>query len=224
MRMPPNPEFLILEIIFTIIALVLGILIYFKTKESYELTKHHGIKYFRDAFLFLGLSYLLRFLFSLVFLSRIMINDTMSRKVFMPIFIVLLGYFGTISLWYLIVSSTWKKLGNDKKYILFGHIFAIIVSIVSFITHSPEFMLYIHLALILLYFIIISTFRDKNKSLNKKIFSRTKVLYFLVALLWSINLLTAGRPIFPRVAGILFQALAIMLFAIIYYKVSKRIK
>jgi hypothetical protein len=71
MRMPPNPEFLILETVFTLVALVLGLLIYFKTKESYELTKHPGIRYFRDAFLFLGLSYLLRFLFSAVFLSRI---------------------------------------------------------------------------------------------------------------------------------------------------------
>ena len=46
------------ELVYTVIAVIFCMAIYFKTKESYELTKYEGIKYFRDAFLFLGLSYL----------------------------------------------------------------------------------------------------------------------------------------------------------------------
>lgn len=219
MRMPPNPEFLMLEIIFTLVALIFGLLIYFKTKESYELTKHPGIRYFRDAFLFLGLSYLIRFFFSIVFLSRIATNAFMPREVMMPVFIILLGYFSTIGLWCLILSSIWKQLKKDKRLLIIGNIFAIAVSIISFITHSSTIMLYIQLALILSYVII--TFISPKE---KKRFTQTKLLYLLVALLWVINLLTAGRPMLPREFGIISQVVAIGLFAVIYHKITKWVK
>jgi len=217
--MPPNPEFLFVELICTLIALIFGLLIYFKTKESYELTKHPGIRYFRDAFLFLGLSYFLRFFFSLVFLSRIVVDAHMPREFMMPVFMILLGYFSTISLWCLILSSTWKQLKDNKSYLVIGNIFAIAVSIISFITHSPIAMLYIQLALVLFYTVIILA-----SPKEKKRFTEAKILYFLVALLWIINLLTAGRPMLPREFGIISQAVAIGLFAVIYYKISKWVK
>jgi hypothetical protein len=219
MRMPPNPEFLFIELICTLIALVFGLLIYFKTKESYELTKHPGLRYFRDAFLFLGLSYLLRFFFSLVFLSRLTIDIFMPRNFMMPVFMILLGYFSTIGLWCLILSSTWKQLEENKSYLIIGNIFAIAVSVISFMTHSSTVMLYIQLALVLFYTVITLT-----SPKEKKRFTQTKILYLLVALLWIINLLTAGGPRLPREFGIIAQAMAIGLFAIIYYKISKWVK
>jgi hypothetical protein len=219
MRLPPNPEFLTLEIVFTLVALVLGLLIYFKTKESYELTKYPGLRYFRDAFLFLGLSYLLKFFFSAVSLSRIAVDMFMPRDTMSPLFMILLGYFSTIGLWCLIMSSTWKQLGDMKKYLILGNIFAIAVSVISFMTHSPSSMLYIQLVLILSY-IILTVISPKEK----KRFTQTKILYFLVALLWIVNLLTADKPMLPREFGILGQIVAIVLFSIIYHKISKWVK
>ncbi|MGV8171680.1 MAG: hypothetical protein ACP5OA_03225 [Candidatus Woesearchaeota archaeon] len=219
MRIPLNPEFLFLELIFTLIALIFGLLIYYKTKESYELTKHPGIRYFRDAFLFLGLSYLLRFFFSVIFLSRIIIDASVHRYFMMPIFMILLGYFSTIGLWCLILSSTWKRLKERKSYLIVGNIFAIAVSFISFITHSPAIMLYIQLALVLFY--IIATLISSSE---KKKFTQIKIIYFFVALLWIINLLTAGRPMLPREFGILSQVMAISLFAAIYHKISKWVR
>ncbi|MGV8141460.1 MAG: hypothetical protein ACP5NW_03400 [Candidatus Woesearchaeota archaeon] len=219
MRMPPNPEFLFFELIFTLIALIFGLLIYYKTKESYELTKHPGIRYFRDAFLFLGLSYLLRFFFSVIFLSRIIIDAPIQKYFMMPIFMILLGYFSTIGLWCLILSSTWKQFKERKSYLIIGNIFAIAVSFISFITHSPAIMLYVQLTLVLFY--IIATLISSSE---KKKFTQIKIIYIFVALLWIINLLTAGRPMLPREFGILSQVIAICLFAAIYHKISKWVR
>lgn len=214
-----GPTFLVIEVILTLIALVYGLLIYFKTKESYDLTKHEGIRYFRDAFLFFGLSYVLRFLFSVIFLSRIIFDVFIPREFTMPFFIVLLGYFSTISLWYLILSFSWKKLTNHRAYILLGHAVALVVSILAFITHSPLVMLYIQLAFIISAIVFIFSFKA-----DKKRFTPTKMLYFLVALLWICNLLTADGPFMPRELEIILQAIAIGLFVIIYHKISKWIK
>ena len=66
--MPPNMPFVFLpvlrigsELIYTLIIIIMCGIIYFKTKEIFDLTKHKGIGFFRNTFLFFALSYLMRF-------------------------------------------------------------------------------------------------------------------------------------------------------------------
>lgn len=98
------------EILFTIIAVVFCFVIYFKTRESYELTKYEGIRYFREAFLCLGLSYVLRFLFSLTFISRMTFDFILNWQVFMPLFIMLLSYFSTIGIFLSHIKLNMEKI------------------------------------------------------------------------------------------------------------------
>ncbi|MCK5698593.1 MAG: hypothetical protein KAH93_02010, partial [Candidatus Aenigmarchaeota archaeon] len=46
-----------IELAYTFIVVVLCFLVYYKTREIYDLTGYKGIKYFRRAFLFFGLAY-----------------------------------------------------------------------------------------------------------------------------------------------------------------------
>src|SRR3989338_1734412 len=175
----------VVETAFTILAVIFCFLIYIKTKESYELTKYEGIKYFRDAFLFFGLSYLLRFIFSLIFLSRIAFDFILPRKIFIPLFILPLGYFSTISILYLVFSLIWKKV-NNKILLIGGHSIAILLTLISVITRSHLMLIY--LQSFLLTVTIVWSFLIHSKKL-----SQTKILYILVFVLWLINLIILGN-------------------------------
>jgi len=221
---PPvfNPLMPVIELIFTVVAVLFCFLIYFKTRESYELTKHNGIKHFRDAFLFFGLSYVVRFLFSLVMFSRFAFDFIMPRELFGPLFILPLGYFSTMGIFYLIFSSVWKRFSN-KAMLIIGHVTAIVLSVVSFITRS-------HIILLILQsvFLIIAVILSFTAQKGVKKLTQAKILYILVAALWLINLWIIDRggrrPPFLPFMEIIFHLISLAVFVIIYYKVSKWVK
>ncbi len=220
--MPPHffdLHILIIEPIFTLVTVIFCFLIYFKTKESYDLTRYKGIGYFRDAFLFFGLSYVLRFVFSLVFFSTIVFDLIPSREIFSPFFIFLLGYFSTMGIFYLIFSLVWKKF-NNRNMLIFGHSIAVLLSVISFITRSH--MMIIYLQCILLVIAVVLSF---VMHMGRKKLSKTKLLYLLVAGLWLINLLVIDRrKPFSSGLDIFFEAVSLAVFAVIYHKILKWIK
>ncbi|VVB70679.1 Uncharacterised protein [uncultured archaeon] len=205
------------DLIFTVTTVIFCFLIYLKTRESYELTKYKGIKYFRDAFLFFGISYVLRFLFSLTLLSRVTNELLLPKGLVMLLSIILLGYFSTMGIVYLIFSFIWKKFDN-KKLEIFGHGIAIALSIVALFTASH--LMLISLQIILLGIALILGFTTKLK-VGKM--SPTKGLYFLIIALWFINLIITSERLFTWETEVFFQITSIVVFAIIYHKISKLI-
>ena len=214
-----NPMMLSTELLFTIIAVIFCFIIYFKTREIYKLTKYRGIKYFRGAFLFFGLSYLLRFIFGLIRFSGIAFNFFLPREMFALLFILPLGYFSTIGILYLIFGSIWKRF-NSKFLLALGHVIAVMLSIISFITRSHRMLLYLQTALLIIA-VVLSFFMHKKE---KKI-TGIRVLYLLVSALWLINLwiIDERRP-FPLEIEIFFQIVSLVVFIVIYCKVSKWLK
>jgi len=215
--MPPpfDPMIFFTELVFTTLAVVFCFLIFFRTKESYELTKYTGIKYFRDAFLFFGLSYVVRFLLALIMLSKFAFDIFIPRELFMPLFILPVGYFSTMGIFYLIFSSVWKGF-NNKYLLVFGHMVAILLSVISFVTHSHIILLL--LQCILLVIAVIARFVIHSE---KKGISQIKILYLLVAGLWLINLLVLDRKRPMHGFEFVFQILSLIVFVVIYHKVSK---
>jgi hypothetical protein len=216
---PPamNPLILGTELTFTVITVVFCFLIYFKTKEIYDLSKYEGIRHFRMAFLFLGLSYLVRFFSSLLMLSRAEFHFILPRELFAALFILPMGYFSTIGIFYLIFNFMRKKF---KHLVLMGHIIAAILSLTSFVTRSSFVLFWLQLLLLILAVILISLRRNSEKK-----FSKIRVLYLLVALLWLINLLVAERRhLFPLPIEIILHTVSLVLFAVVYYKISKQVR
>lgn len=214
-----NPMVFSIELAFTLIAIISCFLIYRKTKESYELTKHKGIQYFRDAFLFFGLSYTLRFFFSIIMLSTVEFELIMPGYFFSPWFILLLGYFSTMGIFYLIFSSVWKSFDN-KKMLIFGHSIAILLSLISFFTRSHFMLINLQCALL-----ITAAILGFVMHLGKNKLSQIKILYLLVSGLWLINLLVINqrRP-FMFGIEIFFYIVSLIVFIVIYSKVSKWVK
>ena len=206
-----------IDIAFTIAAVIFCFLIYFRTREIYQLTKYEGIKYFRESFLFFGFSYVMRFLLGIVLLSRIVFGIVLNRELFGPIFILPLGYFSTMGIFCLLYSLLRRKF-PDKKWIYLGHGIAILLSMVSFILRSHLILLAMQ-TLLLLAIIIIVIAQSKKK------FSNTKLLYFLLSGLWLMNLWFAGpRRGFFEELGIVLDVVSLIVFFIIYHRITKWVK
>jgi hypothetical protein len=217
---PPvfSPWIFGIELAFALATLLLCLLVYFKTREIYSLTKHEGIRYFRDAFLFFGLSYLLRFLFELSRFSMTFFDLDISREVVGPIFIFLLGYFSTMAILYLIFTSLWKRL-SGKNFLIAGHVVAVILSVVTFLTRS-HILLVILQALLLVTALILGLI---SKNVKKKI-SKTKILYVLIFALWLINLFVLERRRLPFDISLLFEIISLAVLVALYYRITKWIK
>lgn len=222
--MPPPPHFLDpfrfgTEILYTLVIVLLCFGIYLKTRESYNLTKHKGIKYFRDAFLFFGLSYLIRVIGVFLNFSQKLIGLDISRGPMFFWMLIPVSYFSTIAILYLIYSSTWKKIGN-KLLLVLSHLLALFLSIVTFLTRSPHILLYIQSGLLVFAVALAFLTTKKNK---KKI--QTKLFYFLISVSWLFNIwIVSTKRMFPFEIKIILQLISVIVFLIMYYKVNKWVK
>ena len=176
----------------------------------YKLSKYKGIQYFRYTFFFFGLAYLTRFLFHLLKLGFFVVRNQRALRIYSPLTITLVGYFSTMAIFYLLYSQVWKKF-KFESFIIFSNLLAAIIAIISFSTKSPIIISLVQLPII----IAIIYFAIKKKS-------PSKTLYILTSLFWFINLflLSPGKFI-PKNTNIFFHILSIIVFGIIYHKVSK---
>lgn len=208
------------ELIFTVLAFVFCFAVYHRTKESYELTKHEGIRYFRDAFLFFGLSYVMRFFFSLMLFSRFAFDLILPRDLLAPLFLLPMGYFSTVGIFYLLFGSDiWKRF-DRRSLLISGHGIAILLSLVSFLARSHLMLFYLQ-SLVLLIAVALGLFAHREG----KTTSNVRILYLLVFVLWLVNLgvIDRMRP-FSFEIEFFSYAVSLLVFIAIYHRVSKWVK
>ncbi len=222
--MPPfhliDPTMLAVELGYTLIVVFICFMIYFKTREIYDLTKYEGINYFRIAFLFFGLAYIFRFL---DFISML-VTLTFDTRLFMDIFrilpfpLVINGYFSTLAILSLTYSIIWKNLNiKHTLLLLLFNAIAILISGITVIWRSP-YLLILTQAILLVFTIIMACY---FYIISRK-FSQLYIIYFLFFLFWIVSLIPLIPQRFPPFEiQIVFHIISIALIGIIYYKVSK---
>ncbi len=222
MPVPPffGPKIAGIELAYTVIVVFLCFLVYYKTKDMYNLTKYKGIGYFRKAFLFFGLAYASRFILHiLTFTSRLIFDSYMPRRATFPLMMIVVGYLSTMAIFYLTYSTVWKRI-NYKHFIIFSNVLAILVSAIAFISRSN--ILLSLLQLILLAFTIIISIKKHKKGKKK---SHARALYLLISTFWLVNLLLVGpRRFVPFEFKVIMQLVSLVIFFVIYYKVKKWVK
>ncbi len=176
--------------------------------------------YFRDAFLLLGLAYIMRLIFGIVNFSTSLFQIWIPRNIIFPSILLILSYLSTTGIIYLIYSSIWKKVQNHNV-LLIGHLIAIIVAVISFYTRSHELL--IGLQIILLIILVLGNMFSNKK---KKIFSQAKILHILIAVFWLMNLwLIIPKSMFYNLeVKMILQIISIGVFTFIYYRVLKWLK
>ena len=211
-----DPTRFVTEFIYTLAIVILCYLIYHKTHEFFELTKHKGIKHFRNAFLFFGAAYLTRFIFLILNISTRSFEISLGWEI-RPFSLVLTSYLSTMAIFYLAYSTIWKRI-KLNHFILFSNIIAVSLSLIAFINRSHELLTLFQL--VLLIFATVLSLSKKGKK-----FSESRILYLLILIFWLFSLFVSGpKRLLPIELRISFQIISIIVFYLIYYKVVKWIK
>ena len=201
------------ELIYTILVVVICFAIHYKTKESYELTKHEGIKHFRNAFLLFGYSYVVRLLFSLVMFSTFTFDLILPRQIAGVLFILPMSFLSTLAIFYLLASSFWKNF-TQKQIHLFGLILAALLAVVSVLTNSNDVLTLLQFAFLIIYVAI--SFVTESKVFKVKTLSLL-VFIFWIASLWALS----PRPRLPLELLSLLQLMSLLVLAAVYVRLSK---
>jgi len=185
--------------------------IFFKTKEIFTISKHEGVQYFRYSFLFFALAYFSRLTYQVVKLIIMSSGISLPGWVLSYPSLILISYFGTIAICFLIYSQLWKFI-SYKKFLLLSNLFAILIVLFSLFTFSMTLFGIIQFLLIVIIIAI---------NYNKPI----KFLYALISLFWILNLIIfySGK-VLSFTVKLSFQLASLFLLAYFIYRILKWIK
>jgi hypothetical protein len=174
----------LVKLIYSFLIIFICLMIVLKTDKLFRLSKHKGIRYFRNAFFFYGIGFFVRYYFGTN-------NYPYLTNFVFEYFLIMAGFF-------LLYSLLWKKIeGYHETYssslfnsrIFLFHLMALLIVILDFIW-GFYYSLFIS-QIILFGFASIISFNNYFK--NKK-YKKIPRLYFLAMFLsliaWILNALT----------------------------------
>lgn len=208
------------EIIYSFVIIIASLMIYFATKEIYNLSSHKGIKYLRESFLFFAIAFFFRSFIKLFFiLSSPSGVFELYRAEFQMFSLLIFIYFSLIAIFYLLYSLTWKKF-NKRKVPLFLHLGVSLISI--FLIGFNNVSLYILInILILILIIFVSVYSYKNSKRQKNNL-KLYTIYFLLFVFWALNAIDVLIPNFLQTYQLLIYLSSTTIFLSILYKVLKK--
>lgn len=214
----------IIELAFTLIAVLLSFNIYKNTNKLYRFINYKPLGYFSTAFLLFGITGTVRFV-------RLQIENNYSTAIINKIlFIVHAGefYMMMISGIMILLSLTWNSISNvvqNKKYLLL--IINIISIGIAIITKTTELWTIIYLPLMITFGISClmsyKNYRTKKENRISKVFFQAMLLNFIVWIVFfvsSIGLTFFTGDIFA-LSYIISFIVAILAFSRISIEISK---
>lgn len=209
------------ELFYSFVIIVCSLMIYFGTKELYELSSYKGIKYFRQAFLFFAIAYFFRSFIKFIVIyfnvrgiidfSPIAFGATgiLTQLVFM--------YFSSMAIFYLLFSAMWKKWGDSSNKIYIFHALALFISIVSVLSNNPFVYLALNfLLLLVVLFVVYISSSSKRRGQN------LYFIYILLSIFWILNIIDTLIPKFFQGFQLFIYMASTGIFLLILYKVTKK--
>ena len=181
----------LIKIFYGLIIVFICLIIVLKADRLFRLSMHKGIRYFRNAFFFYGIGFLMRYILGTPFLKKIIVVNFGITKFLFEFFMIMAGFF-------LLYSLIWKKIEVSEedypssllnKKILIFYIMTLIFVILDFIWQTFFFMFF---SQIVLFFCasIISFVNYKNKGNKNKFLKFYFIAMILSFLAWTLNALT----------------------------------
>jgi len=212
------------ELIYAFVIIIISLMIYFGTRELYNLTNHKGIKYFRLSFLFFAIAYFFRSIMKaiIVFVDPQTLREIMFNvgNAFNPLILFLFMYFSSMAIFFLLYSVMIKKWNGKINFVMFFNAIAVFIALTTILTNSAKFILLIHFLLFL--FVAFIALMAYKESKNKK---KTHGLYFAYIFLfifWLLNILDILIPNAFQSFQLLIYLISLGLFLMILYKVLRK--
>ena len=177
----------ILEIFYALIISSICFAIVLKTDKFFKLSLHQGIRYFRNAFFFYGIAFILRYLFGVF--SDFDFSYTNIAQISFEYFLIMSGFF-------LLYSLTWKKFENSKVYystslfnsrILIFHAMALLLAVLDGLWGVYYFM-FLSQIIIFISMSLISYNNYKQNGKKRKFLKFSFIAMILGLSAWILNL------------------------------------
>jgi len=183
----------LLKIIYALIIIMICAFIVVRSDRFFRISMHKGIRYFRNAFLFFGIGFSIRYLAGAFFSYHVFSNR------YSPIVNVLFEYFLVMAGFFLLYSLLWKRIEDEDEYyltslinrrILVFHIMAFVIIVLDYIWHTYYYMFISQI--ILFAFSSVISYSNYAKPDSQKKFSRFYFTAMILSFLaWSLNFLAA---------------------------------
>ena len=178
----------ILEVLYAFAISSICAVIVIKTDKFFRLSLHNGIRYFRNAFFFYGIAFIVRYVFGL--LSDLEFESVYVVQAIFEYFLAMAGFF-------LLYSLVWRKFESGKEEyftslfnskIAVFHIMAVMIAVLDNAWQTYYFMFASQIAIF--FYASILSLVNLRKSTNRHNFRRFYVVAMLLGLLaWTLNLL-----------------------------------
>ncbi len=209
------------EIIYSFAIIFCALMVYFGTREIYNLSSYKGLKYFRLSFLFFAIAYFFR-------LAIQFITTTFNVHEILELYPVVIGYasllifmyFSSMSIFYLIYSVLWKNLKNNSRTVYIFHAIAIAIAVASIVFNNVLFYLGLNLILFIFAGIFIYLSSHNPKFRSKK--SRFDKVYIFFLAFMILNIISILVPTFLETLKLLLYLASLSIFFIVLYKVLKK--
>lgn len=213
------------ELFYSFVIIVCSLMIYYGTKELYELSSYKGIKYFRQAFLFFAIAYFFRSFikFAVIYfnINGIIELSPVTFGVTGLLTQLLFLYFSSMAIFYLLYSVMWKKWNGSSYKIYLFHGIAIAIALVSILSRNP--LVYLGLNIFLLLIVIFVVYTSYQHKKNKKKGHNLYFIYVLLSIFWILNIVDTLIPRFFQGFQLFIYLASTLVFLIILYKVIKNV-
>lgn len=172
-------------------ALAIGLICTFiviRADKFYKLSMHKGIRYFRNAFLFFGVGFIVRYLFGI--LNDLQLDYAYLLQIIFEYFFIMAGFF-------LLYSLVWRKFESSKDdystslfhaRIAVFHVMALILAVMDYLWTTYDFMFITEI--IIFFFITVLAYSNFRKDKGKH---RFPGFYFFITFIggvgWVLNFL-----------------------------------
>jgi hypothetical protein len=209
------------EVLYSFVIIVCSLMVYYGTRELYELSSYKGIKYFREAFLFFAIAYFFRSFIKLGLMYLDLDNVfSFSPRIFAPLTMFIFIYFSSMAIFYLLYSVMWKKWNGSSKKIYLFHLLALIISFIVILTNNRFIQLAVNLFLLLfVLFIVYISYKDSK---DKKKGYNLYVIYVLLSIFWILNIIDIIIPKFLETINLIIYLASTGIFLLILYRVIKK--
>jgi hypothetical protein len=209
------------ELIYSFVIIMCSLMIYYSTKEMYELSSDKGIKYFRQSFLLFAIAYFfksfIKVLLAYFGTSRIL---DINLKYMGSITLFIFMFFGSLAVFYLVYSLMCKKW-NGKSKIILGVFYLLSVLISFIIINTREVGVFIGTSLFILAIAIFGIYITHKQNKDKKKKSKIHLIYTLLFIFWILNIIEVLVN-FTYLYQILISLASLGVFLAILYKVLKK--
>ena len=178
----------VLELLYALAVSLICAVIVIKTDKFFRLSLHQGIRYFRNAFFFYGVAFIVRYIFGI--LSDLGFSSVYVVQAIFEYFLIMAGFF-------LLYSLVWRKFESSKEEyfssllnakIAVFHLMALIIAVLDEAWHTYYFMFASQI--IIFFYASIVSFANLRKNRNKHQFPKFYFVAMLLGLIaWTLNLL-----------------------------------